>query len=456
MLSDRGEVVAAFDALDAAWERLAGLKFDALVTGERLALLERLEVHRRRQPAVEHELVNQVREQATPAELGGRLSHALADRLRITRADANRRIGAAEELGSRTTLSGAPMEPLLAATAAAQRAGRIGAEQVAVIRTFVHRLPNWVDVGTRELAEAQLVGLAAEFRPEQVQKAADRLAMLLNPDGDHSDEDRARRRGLTLGNQDVDGMSPIRGWVTPELRAGLEAALAKWAAPGMCNPADQRPAVDEPPSQDHVARDSRSTAQRNHDALNAMVRSVLSAGVLGQHQGLPVSIIVKTTLQDLHAKAGVATTGGQTVLPMSDVIRMARHAWHYLAIFDGVDGRALWLGRTKRLASADQRIVLHARDRGCSHPGCDVPGYLAEVHHLTDWAAGGRTDIDELTFACGPHNRLVEDGGWRTRKRPNGDTEWIPPPHLDRGQPRTNTFNHPEKLLHCEDDDEGP
>ncbi len=119
-----------------------------------------------------------------------------------------------------------------------------------------------------------------------------------------------------------------------------------------------------------------------------------------------------------------------------------------------MDGRALWLGRTKRLASADQRIVLHARDRGCSHPGCDVPGYLAEVHHVTDWAAGGRTDIDELTFACGPHNRLVEDGGWTTRKHPNGDTEWIPPPHLDTGQPRTNTYHHPEKLLHSEDDDE--
>jgi hypothetical protein len=29
-------------------------------------------------------------------------------------------------------------------------------------------------------------------------------------------------------------------------------------------------------------------------------------------------------------------------------------------------------------------------------------------------------------------------------KRVNGDTEWISPPHLDHGQPRTNTFHHPE------------
>ncbi|WP_438502196.1 hypothetical protein, partial [Mycobacterium arosiense] len=32
--------------------------------------------------------------------------------------------------------------------------------------------------------------------------------------------------------------------------------------------------------------------------------------------------------------------------------------------------------------------------------------------------------------------------------------QWIPPPHLDRGQPRTNTFHHPEKLLRDQDDGE--
>ncbi len=45
----------------------------------------------------------------------------------------------------------------------------------------------------------------------------------------------------------------------------------------------------------------------------------------------------------------------------------------------------------------------------------DVPGYLAEVHHVTIGAAGRRTDIDDLTLACGPHNRLVETGGRRTQ-----------------------------------------
>jgi Domain of unknown function (DUF222) len=43
---------------------------------------------------------------------------------------------------------------------------------------------------------------------------------------------------------------------------------------------------------------------------------------------------------------------------MSDVIRLASHAHHYLAIFD--KGKALALYHTKRLASPAQRIVLHA------------------------------------------------------------------------------------------------
>jgi hypothetical protein len=58
-----------------------------------------------------------------------------------------------------------------------------------------------------------------------------------------------------------------------------------------------------------------------------------------------------------------------------------------------------------------------------------------------------------LTFACGQHHPLVKPGGWRTRKLANGTTEWIPPPHLDHGQPRTNTFHHPEDLLRAEDEE---
>ena len=159
-----------------------------------------------------------------------------------------------------------------------------------------------------------------------------------------------------------------------------------------------------------------------------------------------------TTLTDLEAVTGKGLTGGGTLLPMSDVIRMARHAHHYLAIFD--QGKALALYHTKRLASPGQRIVLYAKDRGCTRPGCDVPGYWCEVHHVEEWATTHHTDINKLALACGSDHPLVEPGGWTTRKRANGDTEWIPPPHLDRGQPRTNGFHHPERLFDDDGDDD--
>ena len=382
--SGRVEIVEAFDALEADVDRALELSFDALITPERLVMLARCEVFRRRLPALEHPLINQIGGQADATELGGRLPSALADRLRITRAEASRRIGEAAELGDRKAITGEPLPPLLTATAEAQRDGRIGSAHVAVIRGFVHRLPDFVDLETRVKAEAQLAGLGGQHRPDELSRLADKLTDCLNPDGNFTDDDRARRRGITIGNQGIDGMSPITGYLTPEARATLDAVFAKLAAPGMCNAFDQQPVVDGTPSQDAIGGDTRSCAQRNHDGLHAALRALLASGCLGQHNGLPATIIVSTTLRELEAKAGRGLTGGGSLLPMSDVIRLACHAHHYLAIFD--QGKAIALYHTKRLASPGQRIVLYAKDRGCSHPGCDVPGYFTEVHHVRKWA----------------------------------------------------------------------
>ncbi|MDO2353568.1 HNH endonuclease signature motif containing protein [Mycobacterium avium] len=445
---DRDAISAAFDALDAALDGVAALGFDGLTPRECLALLGRCEKARRRLPVAEHQLINLVARQASPAELGGRLSHAIAEATLISRAEAARRVHTAADLGPRVGLTGEPLPPVLAATAAAQRAGSLGPEQVAVIRKFCHQLPGWIDQATRERAETDLAREGTRYRPEQLAALAGTLADCLNPDGLYRDEDRARRRSLTLGNQHADGMSELRGWLSPELRATLEAVLAKLAAPGMCNPLDENPCVDGNPTEQAIEGDTRSAAQRNHDGLLAGLRALLASGNLGQHNGLPASIIVTTTLADLETAAGKGLTGGGTLLPISDVIRLSRHAHHYLAIFD--HGKALALYHTKRLASPAQRIVLYAKDRGCTAPGCTVPGYYAEVHHCTDYATCHTTDINDLTFACGPHHRLLQPGAWTTHKNAKGETQWIPPPHLDRNQPRTNTFHHPEKLLRGE------
>uniref|UniRef100_UPI003F9459DE 13E12 repeat family protein n=1 Tax=Mycobacterium sp. TaxID=1785 RepID=UPI003F9459DE len=353
--STREEIVEVFDALDADVDRLCELVFDAFTTPERLRALERLERVARRLRAPGHTLINQLDAQAGEEELGATLRSALADRLRVTKAEAGRRIAEAKDLGQRWALTGEPLAPQLSATATAQRDGVIGDKHVEVIRSFFAHLPVEVDVCTREAAEADLAGKAGGYRPDELVKYAQRIMDWLHPDGEFSDQERARKRAIMLGKQEFDGMSRLSGLVTPELRAAIEAMLAKLAAPGACNPDDETPVVDATPDADAVRRDHRCEAQRNHDGFLAGLRGLFASGELGQHNGLPVSIVVTTTLKDLEAAAGKGLTGGGTLVPMADVIRWASHAHHYLAIFD--NGKPLALYHTKRLASPAQRIM---------------------------------------------------------------------------------------------------
>ncbi len=416
--------MSSIGVLEAAVDVFCADSVDGLTAAEALTVLARLEVVQRRLSARGVGLVPKVTGEASPVELGGTsFPDVLSRRLHIGKGAARRRIADAQQLAPRRAITGEVLEPQLPRTAEALGRGDIGEEHVRIIRQFFDRLPVVVDAPTREAAEAQLAVMAAQFRPEQLRTGADRMMALLNPDGEFCDVDRARRRGVSIGQQGFDGMSPISGLLDPETRAYLDAVFTKLAAPGMCNPADQSPQVDGEPSPEAAEHDTRTSAQRNHDALRACLGSTLASGNLGSHHGLPVTVIVTTTLKELESAAGIAITGAGTRLPMPDLIRAASHAHHYLSIFDD-NGRPLYLGRTKRIASPDQRIVLHAKDRGCTHPGCSVPGYLCEVHHIDEWAHGGATDIDNLTFACGPHHRLL-DHGWTTRKRaptapPNG------------------------------------
>ena len=181
------------------------------------------------------------------------------------------------------------------------------------------------------------------------------------------------------------------------------------------------------------------------------------SGELGQLNGLPVSIIIRTTLQDLESRAGVGVTGGGTILPITDVIRLAAHANHYLAVFDEATGSALDLFRARPGGFPGAADHADRRAKGAA-PNRAAPSAptAAQVHHVVaDWVDGGNTNVDELGLACGPDNRMVDqDGGWTTSINARGEVEWAPPPHLDTGQARVNHYHRPERLLHPPDEPE--
>ena len=135
---------------------------------------------------------------------------------------------------------------------------------------------------------------------------------------------------------------------------------------------------------------------------------------------------------------------------MRDLIRMASDAIPYLAVFDDHTQRPLYLGRAKRVASADQRLICYARDRGCTHPDCMEPGLHCEVHHAREWDDGGPTDADNLFFACASHHGLIGQRRRRTQFK-RGRLAWS-----DGTRPlEVNRIHHPDELLHPDSRDDG-
>jgi len=74
------------------------------------------------------------------------------------------------------------------------------------------------------------------------------------------------------------------------------------------------------------------------------------------------------------------------------------------------------LGRTQRVITPPLRRALEARDgRACAMPGCDRRHGLSG-HHITHWAHGGRTDLDNLVLLCAYHHRLFHEEGFTMRR----------------------------------------
>ena len=439
-------MTAKLDAFGAALAGITELNLNGLAVPVRLHILEQMETTLRRHIAVSHDMIGDLAKE-DPADLGGPPHQVIADWLRISYTEARRRIRDAQQLSPRLTLTGQQLPPELPATAVAWRDGVLDAQHLRVIQTFVHDLPQDTPVAVVEHAEKQLAEQAAQLRPDQLQKTADRAAVLINPDGKFSDNDRARQRGFTWSGQRHDGMSVGTLVASPELRANIDAWLARFAAPGMCNPDDETPCVTGQPDDDAASKDLRTPAQRQHDALNALVRGQLGDPKLGQHNGLPVTVIVSTTLQELTSASGPGGHGrghraaharrdphGPPRLPLPRHLRQAHQP-----------ARCIWAAP----AASPRQIngwSCMPKTAAAQHRAAMCPGTGCEVHHIDDWATGGKTDADKLTFACAGNHKLVGKG-WTTRKLPNGRTEWIPPPHLDHGQKRTNDYHHPERMF---------
>ena len=78
---------------------------------------------------------------------------------------------------------------------------------------------------------------------------------------------------------------------------------------------------------------------------------------------------------------------------------------------DDPDGNPLHLGRRTRRIRGRLARAVHARDHGhCQAPGCR--NRTRQIHHITHWADGGVTCIENLISLCDAHHWLVHEGEW--------------------------------------------
>src|ERR1700744_5944778 len=434
----RERITSALVAIDAAHDLLRDTPSDLVGNGFRVHVAERLETQERANRGLMYRIFAEIADPPDEAGSLAQMRSVLWKRLRITPCEISRRFKLAVRIRPRRSLTGPAVAPELPELATAVAAGAVGEDHINAVCRAVDLLPGCVSPTDVAAAENALVQHARAVDAGIVVKLGQRIADYLNPDGLFSDEDRARRRGLNLGRQGPDGMSRLSGLLDPEARAYFEAIEAA-VRPGRHQP-------DEGPE----ARDDRSPAQRCHDALKLGLETAIASGGLGVHRGHPVTVVVTTTLAELTNAAGAAPsiTGGGSRLPMRDLISIAAKSIHYLAVFDDHTERPLYLGRQKRIASADQRLICYARDRGCTRPNCLESGYRCEVHHSDAWGRGGRTDADQLYFLCGCDHGMVSRGETHTVVTEQGRVGWTD----GTGPPEVNHAHHPDELLRGDSD----
>lgn len=316
--------------------------------------------------------------------------------------------------------------------------GRITGVQEQVIARAAAELGESVEAEDRAEFERKLVALAeGGVGPGGLRNEAEKQLVRIDPERqDRKEEVQQRKRAAQVRAQGQDGMSGVNITCDPQLRALLDAVLAKWGQPGQCIAAVPDPVTGRMPDADELsASDSRSPSQRAHDAIKHAFSLAFEA-VEGGSRGV-ASIVVTLTpeqLDEIEGGGGVVTTNCGTEMSARQAVSLAgRRSWFLSVLAEGrQELRRVDVDRSRgnRLASALQRLVLFAHYGGCTHPNCAVPAARCQAHHVIPYADGGDTTLANLCLACHTHHGWVGDGAgkWATLSDPErpGSPVWIP------------------------------
>ncbi|MDE0232791.1 MAG: DUF222 domain-containing protein [bacterium] len=271
-----------------------------------------------------------------------------------------------------------------------------------------------------EIDETELVGKARTQSPDKFAGTVRKYQQERSADDGMSRLEHQRsQRFAKIKTDRTDGMTVLYGRFDPITGALIETALSQKM--------DELWREEDP-------RARCSPGQRMADALAHLVTKEDTDEDGKPPRGPRLLLIADYDVINRELQNG--RLGDGTPIPAEKIRDLACQADILPAIFKGVS-QPLDLGRSRRAASAAQRVALVARDKACV--GCGATANWCQSHHIIPWAVQGNTDIDDMVLLCSRCHHKVHDDHWVVRKTPTGKYHLKPPPKHDRP---TNSRRH--------------
>ncbi len=264
---------------------------------------------------------------------------------------------------------------MLPAVAEAAEAGRIGVDHVAV---FAYGLKH-IGIDTIREAQEWLLPVAEDHEPSVLRQVVRQLREAVYPDS----LDESWAKGMARQDFQVNPVPEgwhVNGFLNTTTGGKLKSVLDALGAP-------------------RDADDDRPGAERRVDALDVMLTTILESGLPSDKGIRPQLSVLVDARGPSTTLAGFGPIGPKLVDYLSCLSDLT-------PITTGDQSQVLNVGRTRRHANRQQRRAILARQGGvCAAPGCS--NTHLEIHHITWWSRGGRTDLDDMVGLCVRCHHLV-------------------------------------------------
>lgn len=335
--------------------------------------------------------------------------------------------------------------------------GRIAPAHARVIAEEGERLPAEL----RRPYEQRVLAITCETTAGRLRPKARRIAEALQPEAQEERHVRAAEHRRVWLRDLPDGMAELGAELPAVLAHGIYDRLTRGgraarrrASAGSSAPdasAADVPAADIPgadvPGADIPGAETRDADTPDADisadtpadprALDQLRADLLCELLLTGVSPDPTpaartvaGIVPRVTITVPVEGPGPATLGGYGPIDATTARRLSAVApgWDRIA----VDESGGVLATDRYRPTEAMRRVLEARDEHCRFPGCRMPVERCDVDHTVEWAAGGRTEVDNLAHLCRRHHALKHPDlaigiRWSVAQRPDGVLVWHSP-----------------------------